>query len=205
MRLTQERPSVALSRRRLAGERTLPSVRAIGTPKRAPLAAQAQVAGIRDRQPAADRPAFDDGDGGHAQSFESGDVAVDFLLVGDAVLAGFELAELLDVGAGDERLAAGAAQQGEAERGVAVDRLAGGGEVVIHAPGHGVARGRAVEGDARDWAVHLQAHAAGVGFFGGVSAAHGSKAPRWRRSASASPPRPISVSTSSVCSPSSGG
>ncbi len=39
MRLTQERPSVALSRRRLAGERTLPSVRAIGTPKRAPLAA----------------------------------------------------------------------------------------------------------------------------------------------------------------------
>ena len=66
------------------------------------------------------------------------------------VLARAEPRELRDVGAGDERLAAGAAEHEHAEAGVRVHALAGVDERFVHVPGHGVARLGTVDGQERE-------------------------------------------------------
>ena len=82
--------------------------------------------------------------------------AVEPLFVLDAVLAVAEALELRDVGAGDERLAAGAAQDQHAERGVGVDAIAGVDERLVHLPRHRVARLGPVEGERGERTVGLE-------------------------------------------------
>ena len=74
----------------------------------------AQVAGRRDREPAADGKTLDHRQRRHRQRLDGRDGALHLLLVGDAVLAAAERLELGDVGAGDEGLAAGAAKDRDA-------------------------------------------------------------------------------------------
>src|SRR3546814_508042 len=127
-------------------------------------------------------------------------IGIDLFLVGDAVLAGGEAAELVDGGAGDEGLAAGATQHGDADSVTGRQRPAGLGQLFVHLPGHGVARGRPVEGDMGDRPVEDECDLAVC-----RRAAHGAKAPFARRSAAAAASMPISSRIASVCSPSSGG
>ena len=70
--LTRAAPTSAERRARLAIERQLPSVLAIGKPKRAPCGGDAQVAAGGDRGAAAGAGAGDGGDGRHAAGFERG-------------------------------------------------------------------------------------------------------------------------------------
>ena len=65
---TQLTPSVAQSRRRLAAERQLPKVRAIGTPNRAPEAAIRISQTFAMARPGPDREAFHHCDAGYAQA-----------------------------------------------------------------------------------------------------------------------------------------
>ncbi len=112
-----------------------------------------QVATGRDRQPAADREAFDRGKRRERQRLDRGEVALHLAFVGDAVLAGAERLELRDVGAGDERLAAGAAEHRDAQVRLGTHACADFAELLVHVPGHGVARRRAVEDHGGDLAV----------------------------------------------------
>src|SRR6186997_3105646 len=84
---------------------------------------------------------------------------------------------------------ASAAKLGDANRGIGLETAQRVRELVVHRPGHGVARARPVERDARGHAVLLVIHPAGV--------AH---APLHGERFAAIAPR-----TSAVCSPSSGG
>ena len=70
----------------------------------------AQVAGGGDREAGAHREAVDERDRRLAHGLEAVEHRVDARLVDEAVLRGLELGELADVGAGDERLPARAAQ-----------------------------------------------------------------------------------------------
>src|SRR5260370_32954271 len=70
-------------------------------------------------------------------------------LVGKAILCAAEAFELRDVGPGDERLAARAAEYGNPQVVLALHARAGFGELLIHLPGHGIAGCRAIE-DHRD-------------------------------------------------------
>ena len=72
----------------------------------------------------------------------------DLLLVRYAFV-GVEIAKLRDVGAGDEGLAAGPGESRGADVAVGAQPRADGLELLVHRPGHGVVRLRAVEGDAR--------------------------------------------------------
>src|SRR5262249_33457357 len=88
---------------------------------------------------------------------DAGENAFHLLLVGDAVVAAERL-ELRDVGAGDEGLAAGSAKHRCAQPIFPADLRASLAELLIHAPGHGVARGRPVEDHRGDLAVASVAH-----------------------------------------------
>ena len=88
----------------------MPSVRAIGMPNADSGVADAQVARERDRAPAARGDALDLRDRRLGHALEPVEHGVEPRLVCDAVLRGREVCELRDVGAGDEGLAAGAAQ-----------------------------------------------------------------------------------------------
>jgi hypothetical protein len=86
------------------------------------------------------------------------DAAEEFVgvaLVAQAVVAAREGEELRDVGAGDERLAAGAAQHEDAHGVVAVDLVADLAEAAVHVPGHRVARLGTVERQRDDRAIAL--------------------------------------------------
>ena len=82
---------------------------------------------------------------GTGSASTAGEIAFHLVLVGDAVLAAAERLELGDVGAGDEGLAAGAAKHRDAHAVFAAHARAGLAELLVHAPGHGVARRRTVE------------------------------------------------------------
>src|SRR6185437_16173423 len=71
----------------------------------------AQVAGRGDAAAAAGAGAADGGDDRHAALLDGADDAVDARLIGERVLRRLEGAELRDVGAGGERLVAGAGDE----------------------------------------------------------------------------------------------
>src|SRR5437588_437209 len=81
-----------------------------------------------------------------------------FLLVGDAIVATAERPELGDVGAGNEGLATGAAKHRYAQPIFPADLRAGLAQLLVHAPGHGVARRRPVEDHRGDLAIAAVAH-----------------------------------------------
>src|SRR5262249_14373326 len=98
-----------------------------------------QVATGGDRTSAAGSDAFDLRDGRLRQTLEPVERAIQSLLVGDSIVAASKALELRDVGAGDEGVAAGAAQDEHADRVGRVDVVAGSDERVVHLPGHRVA------------------------------------------------------------------
>ena len=146
--------------------------------------ADAQVAGGRQREPAAHREAVDQRDRRLAHALQPADDAVDRALVLEPVLGRGELEELADVGAGHERLLAGAAQHEHAHVVVGVGPLAARVQLLVHREGHRVVRLGPVEGHprGRPAALPLDAHSASI----------------------SSAEKPASRSTSAVCSPSSG-
>src|SRR6185369_3364976 len=101
--------------------------------------------------------------------------------------------ELFDVGTGHESLAAGAAQAHNAHARLAAQPLANCAELLVHRPGHRVARRGTVEHDGCDIRRDAQAHAALVAGFG-----HGANAPCASSCACSSGPMPSSPSTSLV-------
>jgi hypothetical protein len=106
----------------------------------------AEVADQRDRAAAAGCHTLDLRDRGFGDALEPIQHVVEALLVFDAVLAIAKAAKLRDVGARDERFAAGAAQDEDANRLVGVDALARRDERFVHLPRHRVARLGPVEG-----------------------------------------------------------
>ena len=116
----------------------------------------AQVACKRDRAAAAGGHALHLRDGRLGHPLEPIEHAIEPLLVLHAVVSIGEVLKLCDVGAGDERLAAGAAQHQDAQRRVAVDALAGVDERLVHLPRHGVARVGTIEGQECERSVGLE-------------------------------------------------
>src|SRR5262249_61304208 len=109
-------------------------------------------------RPPADGNSFDHRQRRHRQRLDAGENASHLLLVGDAVVAAAERLELRDVGAGDEGLAAGPAKHRCAQPIFPADLRAGLAELLIHAPGHGVARRWPVEDYRGDLAIAAVAH-----------------------------------------------
>src|SRR5262249_27557382 len=93
----------------------------------------------------------------HRQRLDAGKNGLHFLLVGDAIVAIAERPELGDVGAGNEGLATSTAKHRYAQPIFPADLRAGLAELLVHAPGHGVAR-RPVEDHRRDLAIAAVAH-----------------------------------------------
>ena len=91
----------------------------------------------------------------HAAALERVHHPVDARLVVERVLLLVEGAELRDVGAGGERLVAGAGDQDRLHRAVAVGVAADLGQALVHGEGEGVPRLRPVEGDVRDAVAHF--------------------------------------------------
>jgi hypothetical protein len=89
-------------------------------------------------------------------ALDSVEHVIEPLFVLESILPIREGLELRDVGPGDERFAAGAAQHQDPDRVVAIDALACVDERFVHRPGHRVARLRAVEGERRDRSVGLE-------------------------------------------------
>jgi len=139
IRFTQLTPSVAQSRRKLAPERQLPKVRAIGNSKPRAGGGETDVAGICDGESGPCGNALNHRDAGYVQALQPVDKAVELRFVGDAIIPVGELTELRDVGARDKSLAAGAAEHSDADATVSVNRGTGGSEPVVHRPGHRVA------------------------------------------------------------------
>ena len=175
MRVTRLWPSVAVRRRRLAGDRQLPRVRAIGTPKRAPACATRMSQALAMARPPPTAQPSITATVGTRHALQPGDVALDAGLVGDAVRAR-EADELLDVRAGHEGLAAGAPQDGDAHGRVGLDPRQALRQRLVHREGDGVARGRPVEGQVRDTALDPVADGARI-----LGRAHAAKAPSARR------------------------
>ena len=114
-----------------------------------------QVAGGRDRQPAPDRGAVDDGQGRRGQPGQPVQRLVDPCLVGDAVVAAGEPGEFRNVGA-RHKGAARAAEHDGAQVVPLFQRAAYVAQAGIHGKGHGIARRRPVEGHMRDRTVEAQ-------------------------------------------------
>jgi hypothetical protein len=113
----------------------------------------AQIRPGGDAEPAADGDPLDLCDDRLAHPGDPARALVVVALVREAVLGAAKFRELADVAAGDERLAARALEHEDPYRVVRVDLLADFVEPLVHAPGHGVARLGAVEGDGDDRAV----------------------------------------------------
>ena len=148
MSLTRAGPISAVRRLMFDIDRQLPSVRAIGKPNFAVCGADAQVAAGRDARAAAGAGAGDRGDRRHPAALEVAENPVDAGLVLERVLRRLEGAELRDVGAGRERLVAGAGEDHDLDRGIVVHLAADLGHALVHREGERIARLRPVEGDA---------------------------------------------------------
>jgi len=98
------------------------------------------------RKPPPTAKPLDLGDHRLAHRLEARDALVAVALVGNAVLGPVEDLELADVRPRHERLAARAAKHEHAHRVVGVHLLADLVEPIVHAPGQGVARLGAIEG-----------------------------------------------------------
>ena len=130
---------------------------------------QSEVARGRNRQPAAHAPALDHGHRGHGQVAHQLDAGLDLALVGHTVFAGLESGELLDVGAGHEGLPTGAAEHGHPHAAVAGELAVDGRELLVHGPGHRVARLGSVKQHRGHAGLDLQAHLALVGHASALS------------------------------------
>src|SRR5262249_43678547 len=84
--------------------------------------------------------------------------ALHLVLIGDAIVATAERLELRDVGAGDERLAAGTAKHSCAQPFFPADLRTSLAELLVHPPSHGVACHRPVEDHRGDLAIANVAH-----------------------------------------------
>ena len=142
-------PKCSTSRAQFSNDRPLPSVRAIGTPKRAAgeHTRRSHASAIAQPAPAAMPSTW----AMVGTATRSSRATHDFepALVLETVLARRERRELADVGAGAED-PAGRANDERAKLGRRVDALAGVGERVVHRPRHRVAGLRPVDGEERD-------------------------------------------------------